>query len=259
MYQSHRGGAFFLRDFRMLLSAMEPFGRALSAYFEGSRDAELIIRRDDGKASPVPVSLFFRGPSGFSTIDKEAIRHSTGRSLDVGGGTGVHSLVLQDKGLPVTAIDICPQAVDIMKRRGVREVQRAAIFDFSAGSFDTLLLMGHGIGMVESMAGLKRFFACARALLANGGSVLLESLDVRCSTDPADLAYHQANEAAGRYVGEIRMRFEFEQIVGEYCGWLHIDADTLTRHAAKSGWRCETIYQGEHGDYLARLSIDHKV
>ena len=139
--------------------AMEPFGMALLAYFEGDTTAELIIRRDDGEERPLPVSLFFRDPSEFTPIDNAAMDHCIGHVLDVGAGTGLHGLVLQRKGLPVTAIDISPHAVNIMKQRGLMDVHCADIFEFQGGRFDTVLMMGHGIGMVETIAGLDRFLA----------------------------------------------------------------------------------------------------
>jgi SAM-dependent methyltransferase len=234
--------------------AMYPFGLALLAYAEGNTRAELIIRRDDGQETPVPVSLFFREPAKFTPIDKAAIAHCTGHVLDVGAGSGLHSVVLRDKGLAVTAIDISPHAVEVMKRRGLPDVHCADVFNFQAGPFDTLLMLGHGIGMVENIAGLDRFLALAPDLLAERGQVLLHSLDVRLTDDPGNLAYHEANRKAGRYVGEIRLQSEFDGQKGPYCGWLHVDPETLTEHAEAAGWRCEVIHQEDCGDYLVRLT-----
>lgn len=233
--------------------AMDPFGTALLAYFEGDTAAELIIRRDDGQEIPLPVGHFFRDPSGFTPIENAAMDRCLGHVLDVGAGTGLHSLVLQQRGLPVTAIDISPHAVNIMKRRGLTDVQCADIFEFQGGRFDTLLMMGHGIGMVETIAGLDRFLAHAQELLSDDGQVLLDSLDVRNTDDPGNLAYHQANRQAGRYSGEIRLQSEFRGDKGLYCGWLQVDPETLKEHAKSAGWRCEVVLQEESGDHLTRL------
>ncbi|MHC4695962.1 MAG: class I SAM-dependent methyltransferase [Planctomycetota bacterium] len=234
--------------------AMDPFGKALLAYFEGDTTAELIVRRDDGQEIPIPVSYFFRDPSAFTPIDNAAIEHCTGHVLDVGAGAGLHGLVLTRKGLPVTAIDISPHAVNIMKQRGLTDVHRADIFEFRGGPFDTLLMLGHGIGMVETFAGLGRFLAHARGLLSDNGQVLLDSLDVRVTDDPGNLAYHEANRRAGRYIGETRVQCEFRGEKGLYCGWLHVDAETLKEHAGSAGLRCEVVHREESGDHLARLT-----
>ena len=50
------------------------------------------------------------------------------------------------------------------------------------------------------------------------------------------------------------MQFEYQGRKGPYCGWLHVDPDTLKEHAVKQGWHCEVIMKESSGDYLARLS-----
>ena len=234
--------------------AMEPFGNALVAYFEGDTGAEVVVRRDDGLAAPIPVSHFFRDESGFTEIEKNAIMLCKGHILDIGAGTGLHSIVMQRKGCQVTAIDISPQAAGIMKLIGVKDVRYADVFEFDGGPFDTLLMLGHGIGMAESMVGLDRFLSKARTLLTDGGQVIMDSLDVRMTDSPANLAYHEANRQAGRYVGEIRIQFEFRGMNGPFCGWLQVDDETLSQHAGMWGWQCEIIQRGDTGDYLARLN-----
>jgi SAM-dependent methyltransferase len=237
--------------------SMKPFGMAIDAYFEGDKAVELIMRRDDGQQFPVPVGVFFRDPSKFSAIDQAAVELCTGRVLDVGAGTGVHGLVLQEKDLPVTCIDISPHAVNIMERRGLKDVHCADIFEFTEGPFDTLLMMGHGIGLVETIDGMDRFLERAHTLLTEDGQVLLDSLDVRVTDDPDNLAYHEANRRKGRYIGEIGIQFEFRGEKGPYCGWLQVDEETLSEHAETAGYRYELIHKEESGDHLSRL-IKHK-
>jgi SAM-dependent methyltransferase len=233
--------------------AMKPLGLALEAYFKGDADAQLIIRRDDGLENPLPVSYFFRNPSGSTAIDKAALDHCGGHVLDVGAGSGLHSIVLEERRFQVTPIDVSAQAVEIMKKRGLHNAQCADIFELRQGSFDTILMMGHGIGMVETIAGLDRFLVQARRLLKKDGQVLLDSADVRVTDDPAHLAYHEANRKAGRYIGEIRVELQFESEKGSPCGWLHVDPDKLRERAESSGWQTEVIVQESNGDYLAKL------
>ena len=234
--------------------ALEPHGLALRDYFRGNTSATLIIRRDDGVETALPVGHFFRAPDAFSAIENMALGLCKGRVLDMGAGSGLHSLVLQAKGLSVTAVDINHHAVNIMSERGLVDVRCADIFHFTGGPFDTLLMMGHGIGMVETIAGLGRFLQHAGGLLAEGGQVLLDSVDVRKTADPAHFAYQEANRQAGRYVGEIRLQFEYQGQVGPTCGWLHVAGETLGTHARRANWRCEVVLQEQPGDYLARLT-----
>ncbi len=232
--------------------AMAPYGMALQAYEGGDSGAELIIRREDGREAPLPVSYFFRAPS--SPMDQAALVRCSGHVLDIGAGTGPHSLLLRQKGLAVTSIDVDPRAVRIMRRRGLEDVHCADIFEFRGRGFDTILMLGHGIGIVETIAGLDRFLHHAHGLLSGQGRILMDSLDVRVTEDPTDLAYQEFNKRAGRYRGEIRMQFEFQGKTGPWCGWLHVDAETLGDHARQAGWHYEVVHQEENGNYLAQLS-----
>ena len=110
-------------------------------------------------------------------------------------------------------------------QRGVKEVICADIFDFHGGSFDTILMMGHGIGIVETIAGLDRFLSHARSLLSEDGLLLLDSMDVRQTDNSDHIAYHEANRRAGRYFGEVRIQFQGKK--GPNCCWIHVDLDTL--------------------------------
>jgi SAM-dependent methyltransferase len=234
--------------------AMTPYGLALLAYFEGETAAQLVVRRDDGVEATLPMSHFFRPPAEFSPIEVAALEACRGHVLDIGAGSGLHSLGLLARGHAVTAIDVSPQAVEIMSRRGVADVRCADVFDFQEGPFDTLLMLGHGIGMVEDLPGLSSFLAAARGLVRTDGQLLLDSQDVRRSDDPGHLAYRQANQLAGRYFGATRIQFDFAGRSGPYCGWLHVDPQTLQLQAESAGWRCEVLLQEDSGDYLARLS-----
>jgi len=235
-------------------NSMEPYGLALLDYFNGDHSATQIFHRDDGRDFEVPISLFFRDSAGFSRIEQTAIELCSGRVLDIGAGTGRHSLVLQEKGIDVIALDVSPQAIDIMKKRGVRGVYHGDIFEFNQGKFDTLLMMLHGIGMVGTLAGLRHFLNHAHTLIAPGGIVVFDSLDVRCTDDPAHLAYHERNRNENRFIGEIRFQIEYKGKRGPLFSWLQADPDTLKEVSVVEGWNTEIVCQEPSGDYLARLS-----
>jgi SAM-dependent methyltransferase len=235
-------------------AAMGPFGSALAAYAAGDASAEVTVRRDDGHEARLPASHFFRGEEAFTGLELIALARCAGYVLDIGTAAGSQALALQRRGLRVTAIDICPRAVAIANARGVADARCADVMGFAGGPFDTLLMLGHGIGMVETMAGLGAFLGSAGSLLAPGGQLLLDSMDAAATTDPVHLAYHEANRRAGRYIGEIRMQFQFGGMTGPLCGWLQVDAATLAAEAARLGWACEVVWRGARGDYLAALT-----
>jgi len=237
----------------MITNEITPFGKALLACYEGETEAVVVIRRDDGIEAPLPMKYFFRQEPEFSEIEKEVIAKCRGNVLDIGAGSGIHSLVLQSKGHKVTAIDICPEAVEVMKRHGLHDARVTSIFDFEGSGYDTLLLLGHGIGMMGDLAGLDTFLAFAKKLVYEKGQILLDSLDVTKTSDPGNLVYQQANLQDGHYVGEIRFQIEFRGMAGPFLSWLHIDPETLAMHANRAGWSCEVLQNYESGDYLARL------
>ena len=234
--------------------AMRPFGLSLLDYFRGNKSAVMSIIRDDGLITPQPASGFFRDPRQFK-IESIALDLTRGRVLDVGAGTGIHSKYLQDNGITVCSIDVLPEAAHIMRERGVVDVRQADVMSFKGEKFDTIIMMGHGIGVVENVPGLDRFLSSVNSLLTPGGQILLTSVDVRYSTEPRDLAYQQQNTEGGHYFGEIRMQFKYGDFTGPLCGWLHIDAQTLTEHAGQFGWYCQVMCQQEDGNYLAKLSF----
>jgi 2-polyprenyl-3-methyl-5-hydroxy-6-metoxy-1,4-benzoquinol methylase len=233
--------------------AMSLYGKALWDYYNGDKTAEIIIRRDDGLETKLPVVIFFRSQNELLPGEVEAIHQSRGHVLDIGAGSGIHTLILQSKGLSVTAIDIDPNAVNVMIQRGILDVHRADIMNYQGGSFDILLMFGHGIGMVETIRGLNHFLDHAVSLIRSDGQLLINSVDVRRTDDPVHLKYHKANNLAGRYIGETRIQFEYKREKGPFCGWLHIDPDTLQEQASLKNWTCEIIFEDKSGEYIARL------
>jgi 2-polyprenyl-3-methyl-5-hydroxy-6-metoxy-1,4-benzoquinol methylase len=234
-------------------AAMSLYGRALLDYYNGDKTAELIIRRDDGLETVLPVGIFFRVENELQPGEVEAINQSRGQVLDIGAGSGIHTLILQSRGFTVTAIDINSNAVNIMIQRGILDVHCADIMNYQGGPFDTLLMFGHGIGMVETISGFNHFLDHAASLLRPNGQLIISSVDVRRTNDPVHLEYHKANSRAGRYIGETRIQFEYKGERGPFCGWLHIDPDTLQEVASLKNWKCEIIFQDKNGEYFARL------
>jgi cyclopropane fatty-acyl-phospholipid synthase-like methyltransferase len=151
-------------------------------------------------------------------------------------------------------MDISPEACEVMRKRGVKEVYCGSLADFKAEPFDTLLILGRSIGIVENLAGLVDFLKAVNKLVKRDGQILLNSLDVSRTTNLQHLAYHQANRKAGRYIGEIKMHLEYKGVKAPITGYLHVDAVMLAGHAESAGWSCNILVQENDGNYLARLT-----
>lgn len=78
--------------------------------------------------------------------------------------------------------------------KGVTRTACQDILEFNDGTFDTLLLLMHGIGMVETITGLNRFLQYAHSLIKPNGALIFDSLDVRRTDDPVNLAYQESNK-----------------------------------------------------------------
>ena len=233
---------------------MQLYGLALIDFFNGDHNAKNIIHREDGMSFDLPTNIFFKEPSEFTVIDKKALDLCCGKILDIGAGTGYHSLALQNKGVEVTAIDIAPEAVAIMKKRGIKHAECIDIYQYKGKKFNTLLMMSHGIGITGNLEGFHRFLKHAYELTLPDGILIFDSLDVRQTDDPVNLAYHERNRQMGRYIGEIHWQFEYKGIKGAPVSWLQIDPDTLKEELTRSEWISEIIHKEPTGDYLVKLS-----
>ena len=94
-------------------------------YLETGEGIE-IVERDDGFISPStfgPVA-YFTPLRRWPKTERQAIRIARGRVLDVGCGAGRVGLHLQERGHDVVGIDLSPLAVEVSRRRGVRDARK---------------------------------------------------------------------------------------------------------------------------------------
>lgn len=226
-----------------------PYGCALRAFQDGERDAELEMWSDLGEHERIPVSVFFRKPDEFYSFERRALEACRGRVLDLGAGTGVHSLVLQERGLDVVAVESDPEVCRLLRERGVRRVVRSDAFEFAGGPFDTVLSLMNGAGLAGTLEGLGRLLSHLRDLTAPGGQILMDSADLR----PPGGEEPFARRADGRYLGEVQIQLAFRGERGVPFPELYVDPDTLGAVASRSGWRSEVLLEEEDGSFLARL------
>jgi SAM-dependent methyltransferase len=224
-------------------SALDPFGQALLSFWRGNESSVLVHEFKTGEKKSLPVSIFFRSNEEFLATDN-AFENCRGQILVVGAGTGVHALELEKRGYEVTAIDICPQAVHIMKERGIKDVRQQDFFQFSGERFDTIFMLGHNIGICETLRGLKGLLRRCEKLLHPRGQLLVNSVkEPRSKNFPN----HKG------YPGELEFRLWHEGKVGPWMRWLHVDFETLSSHALECGWSTEKLIGTGEGGYLAKL------
>ena len=156
---------------------MDPMGRAIADYWKYKKADRLRVFSPMFEEDEIPLTTLFRKYKNMPEIEKKALDMVKGRTLDVGAGSGCHSLVLQEKGIDVTAIDISPLSVETMKERGVKNALEQDFFTLE-GQYDTIIMLMNGIGIVGTLDRLPMFFRQLDKILAPGGQVLCDSSDI---------------------------------------------------------------------------------
>ena len=82
------------------------FGKALLDYHNGNYTEDIITSTSISTEDTLPLPYLFREFNNMPKIEQKALQLSKGNILDVGCGSGSHSLWLQQKGLHVKGIDI---------------------------------------------------------------------------------------------------------------------------------------------------------
>lgn len=230
----------------------DPMGRAISDYFHTGKAGKLRVLSSMFYEDEIPVPTLFRTYDEMPVQERKALELCRGRILDVGAGSGCHSKVLMERGLEVVAIDISELSIEVMKERGI-DARNINFFDETfCEKFDTILFAMNGIGIVGKVENLENFFRSAKRLLAPGGQLLLDSSDIKYIFMDEDGSM-DIDLAAG-YYGEIDYKMRYKNITGEPFDWLYIDFDTLSMYAEEHGFNCEKCIDGEHYDYLARIT-----
>ena len=114
--------------------------------------------------------------------EQVALQLAKGRILDVGAGSGCHSLALKELGKDSLAIDISPLSVKAMQERGVKALHVNVFDEHFTGQFDTILMLMNGSGIIGKLKNMPDFCLRMKQLLAPGGCILLDSSDLRTCT-----------------------------------------------------------------------------
>ena len=136
---------------------MDPMGRAIAEYWKTKTADRLRVFSPMFEEDEIPLTTLFRSYKSMPKIEQRALDMAKGRILDVGAASGCHSLVPQEHGLDVTAIDISLLSVETMKERGVKKVFEQDFFTLE-DQYDTILMLMNGIGIVGTLNRMPEFF-----------------------------------------------------------------------------------------------------
>lgn len=230
----------------------DPMGAAIRDFYETGKAARLRVFATGFDEDELPVATLFRKEDDMPMLEKQALSLCKGHVLDVGAGAGCHSLALQAKGMQVTAIDISPNSVEVMRQRGVKVALESDLYDECfMGQYDTVLMLMNGSGIIGRLEGISKFFHRMKQLLAPEGFILMDSSDLRYIFENEDGSLDiDLNDG---YYGEMNYQMQYKGIKGEPFDWLYVDFSTLSYYAEQNGFVAELVAEGEHYDYLVRL------
>ena len=185
----------------------DAFGQALMQYHtRGS--GQYIIERSDGFLDILEIGPLFQDHEDWQDYEKEAMNSVKGRVLDVGCGAGRHSLYLQNKGFDVLGIDISPLAIEVCRKRGLKNAEAMSIEEVShrVNSFDTVLMMGNNFGLFGNPEKARVILERFHTITTSDAVIIASSNDVYKTTNPLHLNYQESNRERGRMSGQINFR-----------------------------------------------------
>lgn len=240
-------------DDSILCSASDPMGSAVLDYFKTGKASTLVVHSSMFDDDEIPVADLFRDFQQMPHLEKIALEEASGRILDVGACSGCHSIALAQMNKDSVAIDISPLSVGVMRERGV-DARQINFYDESfQEKFDTVLMLMNGTGIIGTLDNMPSFFARIKNLLNEGGSLLIDSSDLRYLFEEEDGSL--MIDLADDYYGQIDYQMQYKDVMGEPFDWLYVDFDTLSFYAEEAGFKTELLAEGEHYDYLARITL----
>ena len=228
------------------------FGLALLDFQKGKFTEDIITSTNISDDDSLPITYLFRTFKEMPKLEQKALKLAKGKILDVGCGAGSHSLYFQEKGFQVKSIDISKGAIEVCKLRGLKYVEVKNILD-ETETFDTILLLMNGTGIFQELSQVSKYLTHLKSLLNPNGQILIDSSDIKYMYEDEDGGFWI--DAHANYYGELDYYVSYKGKKEVPMKWLYLDFDTLKSACETVGLKCELILEGDHFDYLAKLSL----
>lgn len=229
------------------------YGLALYDYLMDNDPQDIVVHSDVTEVEVYPTEVFFRNHAAFPRLERIAMKHCRGKLLDIGAGSGIHSLYLAETGLEVHPIDTSGLAVKVMQKLGLSNALKTDFFEMKNEKFDTLLIMMNGFGVMGTLNRVPEFFAKAKQLLYPGGQIIADSSNLIYLFEEEDGTV--SLDLSKGYYGEVTYQMEYKGQKGHPFKWLFVDYDNLAHEADLAGFDIELLAEGENNHYLAKLSL----
>jgi len=228
------------------------FGKALLDYQNGNYTEDIITSTSISEDDVLPLPYLFRSYNEMPKLEQKALDLAQGKTLDVGCGAGSHSLFLQEKGLNIKAIDISKGAIEVCKKRSLINAEVKNVLD-ETETFDTILLLMNGTGVFEDLNSTPKYLQHLKQLLKPNGQILIDSSDIKYMYEDDNGGFWY--DANSNYYGELDYFISYKGETETSFKMLYLDFETLNSACISVGLQCELILEGEHYDYLAKLTV----
>lgn len=227
------------------------FGHAVNDYYDQQYTEDIVVHSSIAEDDIIPIPYLFRNYDAMPLIEQKALQLCKGKTLDIGSGAGSHSIWLQNHGIDVTALDISKGCGTLSRKRMLKHSITSSILDHKE-SYDTLLLLMNGTGIFEEVSKIDMYLQHLKKMLNSGGQIIIDGSDIKYMFETDDGGYWI--DMHSNYYGEVMMAMSYKGQRSEDFKWLYLDFETLSFYAKKNELDCELILEGDHYDYLARLT-----
>lgn len=235
----------------MLKEEADVLGKAIHRYWQEGKSEKIKIRINGEADEPLDPAYFFRTFDEMPYLEQYALLRAKGKCLDVGAAAGCHSLVLQEWGMDVTALEYSELSSEVAQKRGVEKVVCTDLMKFEGAGFDTIFLLMNGWGLGITLEGTYKLMEKLKTLLNPGGQII---------GDTSDLVYmHPENKGqqmpsfGEKYYGEIQFDLNWEHYHTSF-PWLYPAPQVLEEIARQHSMDYELVTEGEHYDFLVAIS-----
>ena len=240
----------------MLTDKQDAYGRLIYDYLNGEQSLE-IVEREDGyitTSSMGPLTYFAEYPQ-WEEHQKLAMNYIIGPILDIGCGAGRHALYFQKKGHEVLATDNSPLAIQVCKKRYVKNAIVVPITQLNTkfGTFNTITMMGHNFGLFASYKRAKWLLKRFAGMTTENGKIVAETMDPYQTENLTHLAYHQLNRERDRMSGQLRIRIRYKQYATPWFDYLFVSKAELEDILVGTSWTVQRYIDSDKPSYIAIL------
>ena len=226
-------------------------GQCAWDYLQGDKNAVVTVYTNLEPPTKISGNYLFRSFKKMPEMEQYALQFCKGSVLDVGACAGCHSIILQQNGHNVTAIELSEHAANCLKARNIPTIH-GDVMNLKNQQFDTILMLMNGLGLGGTIEKTTAMLAHLKTLLKPGGQIIGDSADIIESYREEDGS--ALIELTGRYYGIVDYQMQYKGVKGDKFTWLFIDYHTLADCAKKAGLQTELLVEGNTDNYLVRLT-----